>query len=171
VTKALWAASVLVVVSAAVFAVAPPAARAGVATNRQVLLRLINGERARRGLARLTLQPSLDVAAEAHSLEMLQRGYFSHSSASGASYSTRILSAGYRRSGFGSWAVSEVIGWGKGIRGTPQVVLRAWLASPWHRPIILGARWRDAGIGCVLGTYAGRTGVFVYTVDVGRRTR
>jgi uncharacterized protein YkwD len=170
VTKVIWTAIVMVVLSLAV-AVAAPVAHAGSSTNQQVLLRLINAERARHGLARLTLQSSLDSAAAAHSSEMLQRGYFSHSSASGISCVTRLRRAGYRRSGFSSWAVSEVIGWGKGIRGTPQVVLRAWLASPWHRPIILGARWRDVGIGCVKGTYGGRTGVFMYTVDVGRRTR
>jgi uncharacterized protein YkwD len=171
VIKAIWAAIVLLTLSAAVFAAAPPAAHAGAASNEQVLLRLINTERARHGLAKLRLQSSLDTAARAHSGEMLRRGYFSHSSASGASCSTRILRAGYVRSGFGSWAVSEAIGWGKGARGTPQVVLRAWLASPWHRPIILGARWRDVGVGCARGTYAGRTGVVMYTVDVGRRTR
>jgi hypothetical protein len=36
---------------------------------------------------------------------------------------------------------------------------------------VLGARWRDVGVGCVRGTYQGRTGVLMYTVDVGRRAR
>lgn len=170
-TKAIWTAIVVVVLTAAVAVAAPPAARAGSAANEQVLLELINAARAKHGLAKLTLQPTLACAAQQHSSEMLRRDYFAHSSASGASYSTRILRAGYRRSGFGSWAVSEVIGWGKGMRGTPQMVLRAWLASPSHRPIILGARWRNAGVGCVRGTYQGRSGVFMYTVDLGRRTR
>ena len=170
-TKGIWAAIVMVVLSAAVVAAAPSAARASCATNEQVLLRLVNTARTHHGLAKLTLVKSLDKAAGAHSREMLQRGYFSHSSASGISYSTRLQRAGYWRSGYGSWAVSEVIGWGKGIRGTPQAVLRAWLASPAHRPIILGARWRDVGVGCARGTYAGLSGVLMYTVDVGRRTR
>jgi len=171
VTKAIWAAIVVMLVSAAVAVATPPQARAGNAANEQVLFELINAARAQHGLARLALQPSLAGAARAHSLDMLRHSYFAHSSASGASYSTRLARAGYRRSGFGSWAVSEVIGWGRGTRGTPQAVLRGWLASPWHRPIILGARWRDVGIGCARGTYQGRTGVLMYTVDVGRRTR
>ena len=169
-TKAIWAAIVVMLVSAAASVVAPPPARAGRAANEQALLQLINAARARRGLARLTLQPSLDAAARTHSGEMLRDGYFAHSSASGASYASRLLHAGYRRAGCSSWGVSEVIGWGKGVRGTPQAVLRAWLASPWHRPIILGARWRDVGVGCVRGTYQGRSGVLFYTVDLGRRT-
>jgi uncharacterized protein YkwD len=171
VTKAIWTAIVVMLVSAAVAVAAPSPARAGSAANERVLLQLINAARVQHGLARLVLQPSLSGAARAHSLDMLRRNYFAHSSASGVSYSTRLARSGYRRSGFGSWTVSEVIGWGKGMRGTPQVVLGAWLASPWHRPIVLGARWRDVGIGCVRGTYQGRTGVLMYTVDVGRRTR
>ena len=170
-TKAIWAAIVVMLVSAAVAVATPPPARAANAVNEQVLLGLINAARAQHGLARLALHSSLAGAARAHSLDMLRHSYFAHSSASGVSYSTRLARAGYRRSGFGSWAVSEVIGWGKGMRGTPQAVLRAWLASPWHRPIVLGARWRDAGVGCVRGTYQGRSGVLMYTVDVGRRAR
>ncbi|HZL65612.1 MAG TPA: CAP domain-containing protein [Thermoleophilia bacterium] len=170
-TKAIWTAIVVMLVSAAVAVAAPPPARAGSAANEQVLLGLINAARSQRGLSRLVLQTYLAGAARAHSLDMLQHSYFAHSSASGVSYSTRLARAGYRRSGFGPWAVSEVIGWGKGMRGTPQAVLRAWLASPWHRPIVLGARWRDVGIGCARGAYQGRTGVLMYTVDVGRRTR
>jgi uncharacterized protein YkwD len=171
VTKAIWVAIIVMLVSAAAAVAAPPPARAGNAANEQMLLQLINAARTRHGLAKLRLRPPLQDAARSHSLEMLQRGYFAHSSASGASYSARILRAGYRRSGCNSWSVSEVIGWGKGMRGTPQAVLRAWLASPWHRPIVLGARWRDVGIGCVRGTYQGRSGVLMYTVDVGRRAR
>jgi uncharacterized protein YkwD len=171
VTKAIWAAIVVMLVSAAVTVAAPPPARAGAAAGEHVLFELINAARAQHGLARLALQPSLGGAARAHSLDMLRHSYFAHSSASGAGYSARLARGGYRRSGFGSWAVSEVIGWGRGVRGTPQAVLGAWLASPWHRPIVLGARWRDVGIGCVHGTYQGRTGVLMYTVDVGRRSR
>ncbi len=170
-TKAIWAAIAVVILTATVAVATPSAARAGSAANEQALFQLLNAARARHGLAKLTLQPTLAQAARAHSTEMLRRGYFAHSSASGASYSTRILRSGYRRSGFSSWAVSEVIGWGKGMRGTPAVVLRGWLGSPLHRSIILGARWRDVGVGCVRGTYHGRTGVLMYTVDLGRRTR
>jgi len=170
VTKAIWAAIVVILVSVSVAVVAPPPARAGSAVNEQVLLGLINTVRAQHGLSKLALRPSLVGAARAHSLDMLRHSYFAHSSASGISISGRLARAGYRHSGFGSWAVSEVIGWGEGTLGAPQAVLRAWLASPWHRPIVLGARWRDVGVGCVRGTYQGRTGV-MYTVDMGRRTR
>ena len=139
-TKAIAATVVAVLLSAAVFALAAPTARAA-ATNEQTLYQLINSVRVQHGLARLKLQPALEGAALAHSREMVRRQYFSHSSASGASFATRLLRDGYRRDGCASWAVSEVIGWGQGVRGTPQEVLRAWLASPVHRSIILGVRW------------------------------
>jgi uncharacterized protein YkwD len=171
VTRLVWAAIVVVLVSAAACAAAAPAAHAGTAANERELLELINDARVQRGLARLTLQPALDAAAGAHSREMIRRQYFAHSSASGASCATRLAGAGYRRSGWATWGVSEVLGWGRGTRDTPQAVLRGWLGSPVHRPIILGARWRDVGVGCVRGTYQGRTGALMYTVDLGRRTR
>jgi uncharacterized protein YkwD len=170
-SRAIRVAIVVMLAAVTLPVVAPSPARASVATNEQVLLRLINSARAHRGLARLTTRSSLRSAARAHSSEMVRRDYFSHSSASGATFATRILSFGYSRAGCSSWSVSEAIGWGVGMRGTPQAVLRAWLASPLHRSVILGARWRDVGVGCALGTYDGRSGVLMYTVDVGRRTR
>ena len=170
-TKAIVAVIAAVLLSAAVFGAATPVARAGAGTNERALYQLIDLVRAQHGLARLRVQPALGSAARAHSREMVRRHYFSHSSASGMSYATRILRAGYRRSGCMSWSVSEVIGWGKGARGSPQAVLSGWLASPIHRAIILGSRWRDVGLGCVRGTYHGYSGVLMYTVDLGRRTR
>ncbi len=161
----------VLVIAAGVLSAVTPAVRADTAANERVLLSLINHARAARGLAPLHIQSALDKAALAHSREMLSRDYFSHSSASGASFGTRLIRAGYTRSGWSSWAVSECIGWGKGLSGTPQAIFRAWMNSSAHRPLLMGARWRDAGIGCATGTYKGMSGVLMYTVDLGRRIR
>ena len=64
-TKAIWAAIVVILVSVSVAVVAPPPARAGSAANEQVLLGLINSVRAQHGLPRLALRPSLVGAARA----------------------------------------------------------------------------------------------------------
>jgi uncharacterized protein YkwD len=42
--------------------------------------------------------------------------------------------------------VGEVIGWGCGSLGSAAAMVRAWMASPPHRAIILG-RGRAVGIG------------------------
>jgi len=139
--------------------------------NEATLLRLINHARTSRGLAAVKVQAALDKAALAHSREMVSRDYFAHSSSAGASVASRARSAGYSTSGWSRWEVGEVIAWGKSYRGTPQVIFKAWMHSSSHRRIILGKRWRDAGLGACRGTFNGLSGVIMYTVDFGRRTQ
>ena len=57
------------------------------------------------------------------------------------------------------------------MRGTPQVVFKAWMHSSSHRQVILARRWRDVGIGCDRGSFKGMSGVVMYTIDFGRRVR
>ncbi len=99
------------------------------------------------------------------------RDYFSHNSAGGATFAERLRAAGYKRSGYSSWAVGEVIGWGKGTAGTAQAIFKAWMGSSGHRAVILDKRWRDVGIGCAQGSFRGLSGALMYTVDFGRRAR
>ena len=167
--SAALAAMILVLALAAV--AAGPAAASQRTANEAVMLRLISQVRAQRGLAPLHLHAALSRAALAHSRDMMRHHYFSHFSAGGASCSARLRRAGYSTSGCRSWAVSEVIGWGKSFAGTPQAVFGSWMRSAYHRSIILGRRWRDVGVGCASGTFKGASGSWVYTVDVGRRTR
>jgi uncharacterized protein YkwD len=161
-----------VILALAVAAVgAAPAVAFDRAANETTLLRLINRARTTRHLAPLRIQWALDRAALSHSRDMLWHDYFSHSSANGTSFGTRLVRAGYKRGGYSSWSVSEVIGWGKGWRGTPQAVFKAWMNSKTHRQILLGRRWRDVGVGCARGNFCGMSGCVLYTVDLGRRTR
>ena len=139
--------------------------------NEAVMLRLINEARAQRGLALVRVHPALSRAALAHSRDMMRHHYFSHESAGGASCGTRARRAGYTMRGCRSWAVSEVIGWGMSFAGTPQAMFSAWMGSSYHRAAILGRRWRDVGIGCFSGTFKGVSGSWMYTVDVGRRSK
>jgi uncharacterized protein YkwD len=168
-----------------VFASAPAAAQASTTASTTVVSRssftltrsertmldLINRARANRGLARLRLRASLYRAARSHSLSMVRRDYFSHYSLDGSTVAQRARRAGYTSSGYTSWRVGEVIGWGSGSRGSAASVFRMWMNSSAHRKVLMGARWRDVGVGCVRGTYRGVDGVRMYTVDVGRRVR
>jgi uncharacterized protein YkwD len=151
--------------------VAAPAPAHDRAAVEKAVLELINKARTSRGLHAVRIQTHLDAAAIAHSRQMLSRDYFSHNSASGASFAQRLRSAGYGRAGYRSWAVGEVIAWGKGAAGAAQVIFRGWMNSSSHRAVILDRRWRDVGIGCAEGSYRGLSGTLMYTVDFGRRIR
>jgi uncharacterized protein YkwD len=135
------------------------------------MLRLINHARTSRGLRALSSFDALHQAALSHSTDMIRRDYFGHSSLGGSGVSARVRRAGYSASGWSQWTVGEVIAWGCGTRGTPQAIFKAWMHSRSHRSIILGRRWRDAGVGSTRGTFKGIRGVVMYTVDVGRRVQ
>lgn len=165
--------SLLIIVAAlAAACVAPrPAAAHDRAAVEGELLELINKARTSRGLHRVDIQGALDRAAIAHSRQMISKDYFSHDSAGGTSLGVRLRRAGYGRSGYTSWSVGEVLGWGTGTAGTAQAIMKAWMNSTGHRRTILRRRWRDVGIGCAQGTFKGTSGVLMYTVDFGRRTK
>jgi uncharacterized protein YkwD len=137
--------------------------------NERTLFALINKARTRRGLAALRVQHNLTKAARLHSRQMVVHDFFSHSSPNGQDYGARIARCGYGRSGYSVWRVGEVLAWGKGIYGVPQLVLRRWMSSSVHRAVILDRRWREAGVGLVKGKFCGLSGVYLYTVDFGRR--
>lgn len=126
----------------------------------------INVARSRHGLRALKLVPGLMRSAGKHSLQMACKGYFSHSSANGVSFSTRVKSF-YGR-GSSSFSAGENLLWAQ-PRTTPREVVRRWLASPGHRQVLLSSRWRVFGVGVVssthgLGVFRGRT-VMLVTAD------
>ena len=126
---------------------------------------LVNLQRSRHGLAPLQPSGRLRAAAAAHSADMVARGFFDHVSPDGGTLSDRV-----RRTGYGGRTLGEDIGWGTYDLGTPSAIVAAWMKSPPHRAIILGARFREIGVGVAIGTPEDRTGTgAVYTLDVGRR--
>jgi uncharacterized protein YkwD len=137
------------------------------------LLGQVNALRAAKGLERLRLSPALSAAAGRHSTEMARRGYFSHYSANGASFSSRIEQL-YSPRGFHSWTVGENLLWASPDVGALRA-LKLWLASPPHRANLLSPRWREIGLAAVHstsapGVYGGRPAT-VITADFGARTR
>jgi uncharacterized protein YkwD len=167
-------------VAVLVLALAPSAGSARIggrtapATQLQAaLVAQINGFRASHGLTRLRVSPALATAAGGHSSQMARLGFFSHSSASGASFSQRIAQV-YRARGFRSWSVGENLVWGGPDIGAARA-FRLWLSSPPHRANLLSPRWREIGLGAVHstrapGVYGGRPATIV-TADFGARFR
>ena len=135
----------------------------------QLVIDLINRERAKYGLQPVRAQLALMKAARAHSAEMVQKRYFSHNSYNGDTFAQRDVRYGYARTGFSSWAAGENIAWGQGLLGTPQAIVDAWMHSTVHRQVILTAKYRDCGVGIASGSY--KSGAFFFTLDFGSRTK
>ena len=148
----------------------PPRAGASVTltkVERQVL-DCVNQKRAQRGLARVRAQADLMCAARAHSRDMAHRSYFAHTSVAGLTYVQRVIAFGYESAGWSRWTAGETIYNARAgtLLATAQVVVMRWMNSPIHRRVLLGAAFRDAGIG-VHGTGSTR----YFTLDLGRRAR
>jgi uncharacterized protein YkwD len=117
---------------------------------------LINEERTSRGLAPVQGNADLRRAALGHSSEMVDQGYFEHTSPQGVTFIDRIEGTGYMR-GARSWVVGENLVWGTGSLSTPQSLVTAWMNSPPHRENLLKPRFREIGIAAVAGTPESRS--------------
>lgn len=98
---------------------------------------LVNQERAKAGLAPVTLSAQLSSAANIRSREIKQS--FSHTRPDGTSFSTAIRQAGISYQGSG-----ENIAYGQ---PSPQAVMNAWMNSQGHRANILNSRYTSIGVG------------------------
>src|SRR4051794_14699488 len=160
------AAAVLATVVVASTAVAAPTAPAApqvagitrVATLETDVLSQLNAVRRERGLVPLKLSSSLSKAAQAHSVQMGQDGYFAHESVDGSAFWKRVERS-YASHGWRYWAVGENLLWSSPDVDGPGA-LKLWMASPEHRANILTAKWREIGISAVKvaaapGTYNG----------------
>jgi hypothetical protein len=87
----------------------------------------------------LSLNSQLDSAAQAKASDMVEQSYWSHTSPSGQSPWSLIISSGYQYTSAG-----ENLAYG--FSSSAQV-MQAWLNSPEHRANILNASYRDVGFG------------------------
>lgn len=102
-------------------------------------------------------------AAQSHSAYMRKRNCLSHQCPGEASLGQRVARTGYLR-GASSWAYGEVIA-RYSPRVSPATVVRQWMSSSSHRPIILDRRYEHVGVG--LSTKNGRS---FYTAVLGARS-
>ena len=167
-------AACLVLLAGASVGSADPRGTTAPATSLQAeLLDQVNALRVARGLPRLRLSRALSTAANGHSTQMARLGYFSHNSANGAPFSSRIARF-YPARGFRRWMVGENLVYGAPDIGAARA-LRLWLSSPPHRANLLSAHWREIGLAAVHstsapGVYGGRAATIV-TADFGARAR
>jgi len=126
---------------------------------------LLNRERKRRGMRALQRDRRLARAADRHISDMVRHRYFGHDSRNGRSFSDRIRAAGYLPR-VGRWTVGENLAWGSGSQGTAAQIVKAWMSSPGHRANILDRRFREIGIGLILGSPRGGDGA-TYATEFG----
>ena len=135
---------------------------------RAAVLCLHNQTRAAKGLPLLRENTKLDKAALGHSDDMVDEGYFDHTTPGGTSFVDRILSAGYVKRDAG-WTLGENLAWGTGDLSTPDGVMTSWMNSPGHKANILKRVYREVGIGIRLGVPSDGTVGATYTLDFGAK--
>jgi uncharacterized protein YkwD len=139
----------------------PVVARLHVA--RVATLCMVNVERARAGLQPLRAGRALHLAADGHAQSMAAGSYIAHTEPSGATLLDRVTSTGLTS----FYLLGENLYWGQRRVASPAAAVRAWMRSPGHRAILLGAQFRWAGIGIARGLPPGVPGhAFFYALDV-----
>jgi uncharacterized protein YkwD len=137
------------------------------------LVAQVNAVRVAHGLVPLRVSPFLGAAANVHSTQMARLGYFSHNSANGSPFSSRIATY-YPAQGYRSWTVGENLLWASPDVGAGRA-LKLWLASPPHRANLLNPRWREIGLVAVHANRApgvyGNAPTTIVTADFGARTK
>ena len=118
-----------------------PSGSTSVLDYEQQVVTLVNAERAKYGLAALTLGETLCGYARVKSQDMHDQGYFSHTSPTyGSPFDMmRAFGVSYRTAG-------ENIAMGY---ATPAAVVEAWMNSEGHRANILSANYTTLGVGYV----------------------
>lgn len=103
------------------------------------VLSLVNAERAKQGLSALTLDQNLSAVAYAHSKDMAQRNFFSHTNPDGQSPFDRM-----KANGISYKTAAENIAVGQ---SSPEQVVSSWMNSEGHRKNILNGNFNKMGIG------------------------
>ena len=108
-------------------------------TPEEAVARLVNRERAVRGLPPLVVDVRLAAAAAAHAADLARRGVSGHEGADGSGPAQRADAAGY------AWRViAENVAAGQPDATT---AVAAWMRSPGHRANVLATDVRHVGAG------------------------
>lgn len=113
------------------------------------LLALTNAERAKQGLNPLVLNDKLSKAADAHCMDMIERGFFNHENPDGQSSFDRLAAAGIEY-----WFAGENIAAGQKSAAS---AVRDWMNSETHRQNIINPAFKSIGISVRKG---GKHGIY-----------
>ncbi|MGC4038839.1 MAG: CAP domain-containing protein [Chitinophagaceae bacterium] len=116
--------------------------------NKATLLQLVNDVRTKGCTCGTTVMPpvgtvvwndQLGKAAYDHSVDMYTNNYFSHTGQNGSDPGQRITAAGYMWTAYGENIASGYT--------NEQAVMNGWLGSEGHCKNIMGANYKDMGVG------------------------
>ncbi len=110
------------------------------------MLRLVNEERALRGLHELEMDESIREVSRMHSVDMFQRGYFSHVDPQGNTFFDRMVDGGI---------TFTIAGENLAMAPTVSIAHQGLMDSPGHRENILRPEFRRIGIGAASDTRYG----------------
>jgi uncharacterized protein YkwD len=149
------------------FSVSPLTAVAGakprVDSKERAIVRAINRQRSKHGLAALRSSGRLAKAADFHSWEMLDADYFAHESRDGGPFDKRVRRYANHR------ALGETLAMLGGCgRRSARKVVKMWMNSSGHRAVLLSSTYRRVGIGRRAGSLGGNSRCLV-TADFGSR--
>lgn len=116
--------------------------QSAVSDTAQSIQRLVNSQRAANGLKPLSLDSSLNYAANLKAQDMADKNYFDHTS---PTYGTPFQML--QRLGISYRAAGENIAKGQ---KTPEAVMNAWMNSSGHRANILNSSYGKLGVGYVV---------------------
>jgi uncharacterized protein YkwD len=122
------------------------------------MIRVLNSVRSQHGLRRLRPSRALNLAADAHSGDMLARNFFAHDSSDGTPIDRRLRRYANART------VGENLAALGRRPGLEQTVVRMWMNSPPHRAVMLSPGFRRIGIAHRSGILDG-FGMSVVTAD------
>jgi hypothetical protein len=112
------------------------------------LIELTNQARIAQGLEPLAVSSKLTDAAQLKAMDMINQGYFAHTSPDGLSPWYWVSKAGYKYSAAGENLAKDF--------GESEYVYQAWMNSPSHKANILNKNYQDIGIAVLRGTINGR---------------
>lgn len=104
------------------------------------VLRLVNAERAKKGVGALTLDTKLCSAAQIRANELTRK--FSHERPDGTSYDTALKEVNADR--YSTWGENIAAG-----QESPQDVFNSWMNSKGHRENMLDPDYKKMGLGYV----------------------
>ena len=133
------------------------------ALQQRALRCLINYARAHAGAGSVSSSRSLEQAAGQKSGDVMRCG-FSHTA---CGKPADLYPHRYGYTSASSWQWGENLAWGRGKRGAPRKILKAWLHSPPHRETMLRGSFDDVGIGLRRGGFSGHHNVAVWALELG----
>lgn len=137
----------------AILLVASPHIASANTINASGLFDLVNAERTKAGLQPLAYNALLQKAAQEKVNDMVEKGYFAHTSPDGKEFQAWMDEAGYK---YGYAGENIVFTTGD----SNEVMLESWMSSASHRASILSSNFTESGLAIAAGTYKGEPAVY-----------